>query len=466
MTSWYFLSNILCDQRCFVGSQNVKALVLPKITSPSSINLGKQLSISLALSKVKSCIIAFMLLHDFLFFVKSIYGELHFYHFIALKTCHCYLILVSADSQIMTVPLCIGRPRPSICIQVHSGSRVLKIVLATTKNRALKGKYTQIWNFHHRLVFPHNEVCKKPNVDTCFPLVVTVPDLTVDLRLHNDMWQTDLVPGTKNASCGAVFHHRNEDKDAFLHSLPDWKVCVGCMASNDASGERRAQPYRFEQKFDDGEAVRTGRRWRRRWSPRRLLGEAWEPISAGAEAEPDESRVEHCRWCKCDCRVPMTKIKEHPCCPEAIPLLRRRGSHRLAVRVDAQCVGACVLGLVFDVALTKYFESQCDPDSRQNRFVSVRRLKDVLTVVFWSIVFLLGSLHVRTRAYFTHSFAHHFLCCQNKKEETHAHTARHYFMMAKTAQTIPSHARAFLLSSAKLTRGEHRHLKTVCEQTS
>ena len=151
---------------------------------------------------------------------------------------------------------------------------------------------------------------------------------------------TNLVPGTKNASCGAVFHHRNEDKDAFLRSLPE-KVCVGCMASNDASGERRTQPYRFEQEFDDGEAVRTGRRWRRRWSPRRLLGEAWEPISAGAEAEPDESRWEHCRWCKCDCRVRMTKIKEHPCCPEAIPLLRRRGGHRLAVPGCTMCWSVC-----------------------------------------------------------------------------------------------------------------------------
>ena len=42
-----------------------------------------------------------------------------------------------------------------------------------------------------------------------------------------------------------------------------------------------------------------------------------------------------------------------------------------------------------------------------------------------------------THTHFTHSFAHHFLCrsCQNKKEETHAHTAWHYFMKAKTAQT-------------------------------
>ena len=28
------------------------------------------------------------------------------------------------------------------------------------------------------------------------------------------------------------------------------------MASNDSSGERRTQPYRFEQIFDDGEVVR------------------------------------------------------------------------------------------------------------------------------------------------------------------------------------------------------------------
>ena len=44
--------------------------------------------------------------------------------------------------------------------------------------------------------------------------------------------------------------------------------------------------------------------------------EAWELISARAEAEPDESRVAHCHWCKCYCCVSMTKIKESPCCPE------------------------------------------------------------------------------------------------------------------------------------------------------
>ena len=57
----------------------------------------------------------------------------------------------------------------------------------------------------------------------------------------------------------------------------------------------------------------------------------------------------------------MTKIKESPCCPEAIPLLQRKRGHRLAVRVDARCAGACVLGLVFDVALTIYYKIWCDP---------------------------------------------------------------------------------------------------------
>ena len=68
-----------------------------------------------------------------------------------------------------------------------------------------------------------------------------------------------------------------------------------------------------------------------------------------------------------------------------------------------------------------------------------------LTVVFLSIVFMLCSLHVQTHANFTHSFAQHFLCCQNKKEETHAHSAWHYFTMAKTAQTNTfSRSRSFL----------------------
>ena len=61
-----------------------------------------------------------------------------------------------------------------------------------------------------------------------------------------------------------------------------------------------------------------------------------------------------------------------------------------------------------------------------------------LTIVFLSTVLVVTqftrSTAISTHAYFTHSFAHHFLCCQNKKEEAHAHTAWHYFLMAKTAQ--------------------------------
>ena len=51
---------------------------------------------------------------------------------------------------------------------------------------ALKGRYTQKWKFHPRLVFPHNKVCKKANVDP--PLLLTAPDVTADLRLCNHLW--------------------------------------------------------------------------------------------------------------------------------------------------------------------------------------------------------------------------------------------------------------------------------------
>ena len=67
-----------------------------------------------------------------------------------------------------------------------------------------------------------------------------------------------------------------------------------------------------------------------------------------------------------------------------MPLLRPSIGHRLAVRVDARCVGE-VLG----VALTKYFESRCDPDRCQKRYFSVRRIEDVSPRCFseWGLFF-------------------------------------------------------------------------------
>ena len=80
----------------------------------------------------------------------------------------------------------------------------------------------------------------------------------------------------------------------------------------------------------------------------------------------------------------MAKIKESPCCPKNKKKLqlRRRGGHQLAVRVDINRMHnalerVCLDKTVLDVALTKYFESWCDPDSRQNRYVSVWRMADV-----------------------------------------------------------------------------------------
>ena len=73
----------------------------------------------------------------------------------------------------------------------------------------------------------------------------------------------------------------------------------------------------------------------------------------------------------------MTKLKESPCCPE--------DNAAAAAKKGPLACSACgctmrwsVLGkAVLDVALTKYFESLCDRDSRQHRFVSVRRIEGV-----------------------------------------------------------------------------------------
>ena len=96
----------------------------------------------------------------------------------------------------------------------------------------------------------------------------------------------------------------------------------------------------------------------------------------------------------------------------------------------------CLDKAVLDVALTKYFESQCNPDGRQNRYVSVWRMED-FSQHCWSesaTVLIVAQLTctailVRMHACFTQTT----FFGQNKKEETHAHTAQHYFMMAKTA---------------------------------
>ena len=77
----------------------------------------------------------------------------------------------------------------------------------------------------------------------------------------------------------------------------------------------------------------------------------------------------------------MAKMKESPCCPKKKLLLLRCGEEGAT---SLQCVWmhdalewVCLDKTVLDVALTKYFENHCDSESRQNRFVSFRRMEDV-----------------------------------------------------------------------------------------
>ena len=88
-------------------------------------------------------------------------------------------------------------------------------ITASGDQAVLKGKYSQKWNFHHRLVFPHNEDCKNPDVDPPLLLVVAAPDLTAGLR--EERRRADL----QNVSPGLSY-------DLFLHSfsptLWDWSL--------------------------------------------------------------------------------------------------------------------------------------------------------------------------------------------------------------------------------------------------
>ena len=202
----------------------------------------------------------------------------------------------------------------------------------------LKGKYTQKWKFYHRLVFPHDEVCKKNPTSilpSCSPWQRPTSRPIFDSAMTCDADS----PETENASFGPVFRHRHEDKEALLPSLPE-KVWVGRMATNDSSGERRTEsvPCRFEQEFDDREAVRPRRRWRRRWSP----GSLERP---GSSSQPKQrlSKTSY-EW---DIVVGVSVIAR-----KKVHAVQKTKKNTAAaakkppawVRVDARCVEAFVLG--------------------------------------------------------------------------------------------------------------------------
>ena len=122
----------------------------------------------------------------------------------------------------------------------------------------------------------------------------------------------------------------------------------------------------------------------------------------------------HCRWCKCDCEKKVHAVLR------TMPLLRRRGATGLQyVWMHDVFEPVCLDKAVLDVALTKYFESQCDPDSRRNRYVSVWRMED-FSPRCWSEnarVLIVAQLTCTAILVRTHTM-HTTFFGQNKKEHT------------------------------------------------
>ena len=86
----------------------------------------------------------------------------------------------------------------------------------------------------------------------------------------------------------------------------------------------------------------------------RFLVEAWELIPAREEAGPDKSRVG--LWCKCDCCVPMTNIKESVFCPEDnVAAAAKKGQPTCSACGCTMCWSVCAWTRLssVDVALTE-----------------------------------------------------------------------------------------------------------------
>ena len=149
------------------------------------------------------------------------------------------------------------------------------------------------------------------------------------------------------------------------------------MASNDSGGEREIRPYRFEPEYDDDKAVNAFVRFEGEGG--HGGGSLERPGSSSQpEAELEESRVGHCRWCQSDCCVPMTRVEESLCCVEDDAAAARKGPLQCVCMHD-EFERVCLDKAVLDVALTGFFESRCDPDSRQNRYVVLPVWDDVPT---------------------------------------------------------------------------------------
>ena len=94
---------------------------------------------------------------------------------------------------------------------------------------------------YHRHAFPRNEVCIKRDVNPPVLLAVTAPGVKAALRLRNDLCCSVRVyqgPTTQMAVQLSDIGMRTRFRMLFCADLPE-KVWVGCMASDDSSGERQ-----------------------------------------------------------------------------------------------------------------------------------------------------------------------------------------------------------------------------------
>ena len=154
-------------------------------------------------------------------------------------------------------------------------------------------------------------------------------------------------------------------------------------------------------------------------------------------------------------------------------LLPRKKGHRLeCVWMHDALERVCLDKTVLDVALTKYFESLWDPDSRQNRYVSFRRREDV-PPRWWSdgcflvdkaCVWHFTCTAIRTHAYRSRIHPHTtFFAALRTRKRKHAHTPHGTTLWwPRPHKQIPSHARGLLFASAKLTLENIATRRTVC----
>lgn len=83
-------------------------------------------------------------------------------------------------------------------------------------------------------------------------------------------------------------------------------------------------------------------------------------------SEVREERLGHTRWCKCECCVAMERPEDSLCCAEDMAAGDKKG-HLRCICQHEEFDRVCLDRAVLDVALTGYFESRCQPDSRANR---------------------------------------------------------------------------------------------------